>query len=403
MDWIDEKMLALKVRIKNMSLKRAMAAYLLFFIIFTFIFSAVTMNVCQRWIGIVQEKYTSSEFRWEQRKFPIAAYNVNAEDLSDGDRVLLLFLQGLYTWCPYFYGMASMVLMSAYFYKYRLNKPFQILEQGTKEIGRNNLDFQIQYDSEDEMGKLCQSFDTMRQELIRNEEKMWRMLDEKQRLNAAFAHDLRTPLTVVKGYVDVLARFIPEGKISQEKLLHTLETVSEQIDRLENYSNTMKNIHSLEDMPVNKEASDILSVQKKALAAAEALRQIGMLEVVAAHQITEPQKVYLDENIILEVVENLLSNAVRYAEEKVEIVMELTGKMLYVYVSDDGCGFSEEALEQGLKPYYREGENTGHHFGIGLHICNLLCQKHGGCISLSNSITGGANVSASFNVAMEND
>ncbi len=403
MDWIDEKIIAVKEKIKNMSLKRAMAAYLLFFIVFTFIFSAVTMSVCQRWIGIVQRKYESAEFRWEQREFPAVTYNVDSEDLSDGDRVFLLLLQGIYTWCPFLYGMASMILMSALFYKYRLHKPFQILEQGTREISRNNLDFQIQYDSEDEMGKLCQSFETMRRELIRNEEKMWKMLDDKQRLNAAFAHDLRTPLTVVKGYVDVLARFIPEGKISQEKLLHTLETVSEQIDRLENYSNTMKNIHSLEDLPVNKEALDILKVQKKALKAAEALSQNGMLEVAAAHKITEPEKVYLDENIVLEVVENLLSNAVRYAEKRVEIVMELHGGMLYVYVSDDGCGFSDEALEQGLKPYYREGENEGHHFGIGLHICNLLCQKHGGCISLSNSIMGGANVSASFNAARGND
>lgn len=402
MDWIDEKIIAIKEKIKNMSLKRAMAVYLLFFIVFTFIFSAVTMEICQRWIWIVQDKYVSSEFRWEMRRFPVVSYSVDSEELSDKDRFLLLVLQGTYTWCPYFYGVISMIIVSAYFYKYRLNKPFQILEQGAREIGRNNLDFQIKYDSEDEMGRLCKSFDTMRRELIRNEEKMWRMLDEKQRLNAAFAHDLRTPLTVVKGYVDVLARFIPEGKISREKLLDTLETVSEQIDRLENYSNTMKNIHCLEDMPVNREALDILSVQKKAFAAAEALQQIEMLEVTVVHQIKEAQKVYLDENIVLEVVENLLSNAVRYAKGKVELSMELSGRMLYVYVSDDGCGFSEEALEHGLKPYYREGDNEGHHFGIGLHICNLLCQKHGGCISLSNSMKGGANVSASFEVSKEN-
>lgn len=401
MDWIDEKILELRTKIKNMSLKRAMAAYLLFFIILTFIFSAVTMALCERWMGIIQQKY-SGEVLWNNYgSFPLIQYSVNAETMTDADRFWLVFLQGVFTWCPYVYAMISMVVLSAYFYKTRLEKPLLILENGMGEISENNLDFEIRYDSEDEMGRLCRSFDAMRQELTANEEKMWRMIDEKQRLNAAFAHDLRTPLTVVKGYVDVLSRFIPEGKISQEKLLDTLKTVSEQINRLENYSNTMKNIHSLEDMPVKKEPADILSVQKKASAAAEALNQIGMLEVALVNPVRNARKVYLDENIVLEVAENMLSNAVRYAKTKVELSMELSEDMLYVYVKDDGCGFTEEALEHGLRPYYREGENAGHHFGIGLHICNLLCKKHGGCISLSNSVHGGAFVSASFDIQKE--
>lgn len=397
MDWIDEKILELKTKIKNMSLKRAMAAYLLFFIILTFIFSAVTMALCERWIGIIQQKY-SGEVLWSYGNYPMLQYSVNSETMTDADRFWLVLLQGGFTWCPYIYAMISMVVLSGFFYKARLEKPLQILEDGMSKISENNLDFEIKYDSEDEMGRLCKSFDAMRQELITNEEKMWRMLDEKQRLNAAFAHDLRTPLTVVKGYVDVLSRFIPEGKISQEKLLNTLETVSEQIDRLENYSNTMKNIHSLEDLPVKKEPADILSVQKKASAAAEALNQIGMLDVTLVNPVLDARKVYLDENIVLEVAENMLSNAVRYAKTKVALSMELSEDMLYVYVTDDGCGFTEEALENGLRPYYREGQDTGHHFGIGLHICNLLCKKHGGCISLSNSLQGGAFVSASFDI-----
>ena len=52
------------------------------------------------------------------------------------------------------------------------------------------------------MGRLCQSFEEMRQELVCNKENMWKLVDRQKELNAAFAHDLRTPLTVLKGYTD---------------------------------------------------------------------------------------------------------------------------------------------------------------------------------------------------------
>ena len=71
-------------------------------------------------------------------------------------------------------------------------------------ISNNNLDFSIKYDSKDELGELCSSFETMRFTLANNFSEMWRQMEERKQLNAAFAHDLRTPLTVLKGYNEIL-------------------------------------------------------------------------------------------------------------------------------------------------------------------------------------------------------
>lgn len=102
------------------------------------------------------------------------------------------------------------------------------------------------------MGRLCRAFDSMRRQLIANNQKMWDMMEEQKRINAAFAHDLRTPLTVLRGYADLLSKYIPEGKISEEKLLSTVKLMSDHIGRLEIYSNTMKQINSLDELAVRK-------------------------------------------------------------------------------------------------------------------------------------------------------
>ena len=74
------------------------------------------------------------------------------------------------------------------------------------------------------------------------------MIEERKRLNAAFAHDLRTPLTVLRGYVDFLAAYVPQGKVREEKLLSTLATMSSHINRLEHYVDTMNEAQRLDDI-----------------------------------------------------------------------------------------------------------------------------------------------------------
>lgn len=76
--------------------------------------------------------------------------------------------------------------------------------EASGKISRNDLNFSIEYDSKDELGKLCNSFEIMRTTLAENFSDMWRQVEERRQLNAAFAHDLRTPLTVLKGYDEML-------------------------------------------------------------------------------------------------------------------------------------------------------------------------------------------------------
>lgn len=369
MDWVNEIIEKSRRRLKNMSLKRALFLYIVGFIVGTLALSFVTIKICNTWEKLVLTYYG---------------------EVSD------IFAM-VRTWCPYVYAVLSMTAVSMLFYRLRLHPPFLILQSGANEIKKNNLDFVIWYDSEDEMGQLCQTFEEMRIELIRNKEEMWTLIDEQKKLNAAFAHDLRTPLTVLRGYSDFLIKYLPEGKISEEKLISTLELMTDHIKRLEQYTNTMKNIHSIEDIPVTKKEIVLESVQSYIQDIVKSLDQIGFIRVIYEDTCEKEKRILADQNIILEVIENLISNAMRYAKNEVRVSMSVEKDKLYVYVEDDGTGFSKEDLINAVKPYYSgRQEWRTNHFGIGLYICRCLSEKHGGELSLTNRIEGGAIVTVSF-------
>ena len=102
----------------------------------------------------------------------------------------------------------------------------------------------------------------------------------------------------------------------------------------------------------------------------------------------------LDCSFVSQVNNNLISNAVRYAKSAIKITYTCSKEGFYLTVSDDGCGFSKEALCKATNPYFT-GENHREHFGLGLYICKILCEHHGGYLKIENCSTG-ANATAFF-------
>lgn len=398
MDWIDEKLLKIRKRIRDMSLKHALMAYIVVFIIGTFILSYLTMNICSQWQRLIVGQSGQTDILRHTGSFYISYVDYSL--LEKKERILFSVFSGIKVWCPYIYAVLSMIFVSLQFYKRRLLKPIVILENGIEEIKKENLDITVFYDSKDEMGKVCRSFDDMRRELLSGKKEMWRMVEEQKKLNAAFAHDLRTPLTVLRGYSDYLGRYLPQGKVSKEKLSDTLLVMSGYIERLEHYTNTMKSIRSLDDweMSFSEKEFDFLLDEMRHVA--EMMNKPGILNITIEKEDSGNRTLWIDSWIFMEVFENLLSNAVRYAASRVRITLKTEAGKLYAFVEDDGPGFTNEGLNKAKMPYYR-GERSAEekeHFGIGLHICGKLCERHGGDISIANRMGGGAIVSASFGI-----
>lgn len=399
MDWLDEKVNKLIKWVSNLSLRKALIVYIITCIFVVGILYAVTMAVCDRWEKYIWTWDTVTSEPGEPGEVVEYTFYYDYSKLTTMEEMIAKSINFIQSWSMIIYSLGGIIAFSLLYYKHKLKQPLRILRDATDKVTNNNLDFEIYYDSKDEFGDLCHSFDLMRKELLQNNNEMWDMMEEQKRLNAAFAHDLRTPLTVLRGYTDFLREYIPKGKINEDKLLSTLSTMSGHIERLERYSNTMKEIYSFEEIMVNPSPITGKGIFQSMREYVELLDGREGISVKLSDSINElEQKLYLDQTIVMEVFENLLSNALRYAKTEVQITITADEEnMLLISVADDGKGFSPEALSMAAKPYYTEWkDNSSSHFGIGLYICRLLCAKHGGWLSFMNRMEKGAIVTACF-------
>ena len=241
---------------------------------------------------------------------------------------------------PTLYLVLGTIFIVKIYYRLKLALPIEQLNIGIANLTNNNLDFQITYNSNDELGRLCSTLEVMRNELIENNQKVWELLDQRKALTASVSHDLRTPITVLKGYLDYLLKNLPEKRVSDDVLLTTLKSMA-------------KNNHK---------------------------------DLVLEAKIVSKQ-LYLDKQIIFKILENLLNNAFRFANNGVKLtIMETVGYLEFV-IQDDGPGFSKKDLENATTLFYSSQTNKGS-FGIGLSISKILCEKHGGILKLLNNENG---------------
>ena len=269
--------------------------------------------------------------------------------------------------------VAGLGLAGVLFYQLKLKGPISVLQMGTERIRDHNLDFTIPEVSRDELGQLCAAFETMRAELLRSNQELWRQAEERKRLNAAFAHDLRNPLHIAQCAGD-------------EQALDRLEVYTR---RIEQYVEAMSGVQRLEQLPVEPRPVSLSQLGN------ELKETAGLLAPALSLSCRFPEEgwVNLDHDLFLTVAENLIANAARFACSRMELSLKTDNGFLMLTVVDDGPGFPQELIQNGPKPFgKRDGDAA--HFGMGLYTCKLLCQKHGGDLRLQNG--PGAVVLASF-------
>lgn len=392
MDWIDERIEHITKKLKIVSLKNALQIYILLGIAAVVIFSLLTMFICNNWVRLIIFKYEG-----------FTSYDIVGEyvyidkifsSMQNNDKVLTIIINLIKNFSPIIYSIFSIIVISKLYYKNKLEVPLNILKEEANHIGQEDYSFECIYETGDEMGEICETFDNMRRQLITNKENLWRQINEERRLKAAFAHDLRTPLTVLKGYTELLIKYYPEGKIDEEKIMETLNMMKSQIVRLENFGGTMKKINTLEELELNKielAKGDFISSIESVVKGINDTQDKNL----RLHVDDIQSDLVVDKDIVIQVLENVLSNALRYCNNTIDITIKTEDSFLFIYVKDDGRGFTKEELNKACQPYYTSSK-CENHYGLGLSICKLLCEKHNGNISLFNSIDGGAIVCATF-------
>ncbi|MCH5317806.1 MAG: HAMP domain-containing protein [Eubacterium sp.] len=263
--------------------------------------------------------------------------------------------------------------------------PIEQITAGANEIANGNFDCEIKYKSKNELGQLADSFNNMRLRVKESIERQ-RQADQKQKeMIAGIAHDLRTPLTSVKGYLEGLRDGIADTPEKQKRYMDTI------------YSSTCSTEKILDDLlafsklelggtTLNCESVTVADFLEFAEGLREELTKRDFdLEIIDRTK-TSPV-LYLDTDRFTRVINNIISNSIRYRRPDVKGKITLTiieyQKTVLIELKDNGMGVDKESLPRIFDTLYRADKartNVREGSGLGLSICKQIVELHGGLI-----------------------
>lgn len=219
-------------------------------------------------------------------------------------------------------------------------------------------------------------------------------LSAREEFFAVAAHELRTPLTTLKGYIQLLERRLNRGPQSIETVRQTLDNLRPQLTRFERIVEDLLEVTRIDrnQLSMYRHDCDLAEIASNAF---NALRDSEARVPSQPMRLTVPDSLrgYWDATRIAQVIENLLSNALRYSlgRGEVELRIERRGDVALISIRDQGIGLSREEQQRVFEPFFRGDALAGRveGSGLGLAITKRIVEQHGGTVSVESVVDQG--------------
>jgi signal transduction histidine kinase len=278
-------------------------------------------------------------------------------------------------------------LILTYLLARRIVEPVELLDRAAAEVARHNYAIEVAVDSDDEMGRLARTFNTMcasirqaREDLIRQER-----ISTIGRLSGSIVHDLRNPLAAIYGGAEMLVDAdLPPAHV--KRLAGNIYRASRRIQELlTDLLNVSRGKHA---------APEACRLREVAAAACEAHAHAAEQQhVTISLEISPEIELLLERNRIERTFTNLIGNAIEAMPDggAIRITAEMTGDSVVAHVEDNGPGISPEVRAQLFQPFVSVGKRNG--LGLGLALSRQTVIEHGGDMWLESTPGGGARFS----------
>ena len=261
--------------------------------------------------------------------------------------------------------------------------PLVKLKKATKNIKEGNLDFVLEVEGNDAFSQLCQDFEEMRKRLKESTEEKILMDKENKELISNISHDLKTPITAVKGYVEGIMDGVADTPEKMDRYVRTIYNKTNEMDHLINeltfYSKIDTNRIPYTFSKLNVE--DYFSDCAEELGLEMETRGI---ELVYANYVEKGVQVIADGEQIRRVIHNIVSNAIKYMEKPrgiIQLRVKDVGDFIQVEIEDNGKGIAAKDLPYIFDRFYRTDVSRNSSkggSGIGLSIVKKIMEDHGG-------------------------
>ncbi|NFO88909.1 HAMP domain-containing histidine kinase [Clostridium botulinum] len=290
-------------------------------------------------------------------------------------------------WCPVILFIITFILgviiLSKCFSK-RVAKEMKILKNITESIKVENLNFETEESSITEVNEVLSALDKMRLELNVSLNKQWNLEKSRKDQIAALAHDIKTPLTIIKGNSELLRELNlnSDSMVFNGNILNEIKNMEYYIKSLIEIMKSEKEI-MLKKENVNLEIFINEIIEQGILLIKD--KQIKFIDEVK----TNIERINVDRVSLKRAIVNIITNAIDYCPVKGEILFSVYSNNEYISftIEDNGRGFTKEELDSATEQFYQgdKSRNSKNHYGMGLYITRNIIKKHGGNLILENS------------------
>jgi len=290
----------------------------------------------------------------------------------------------------------AIALTVAYFVSRSITHPILQMQETARAIAKGDFSRKVRMMGKDELGELAKSLNTMADELQQKMDNLERMDRMKTDFVASVSHELKTPLTLIKGYIETLQDKAIDDK---EKARKFVSIIKEHAERLENIVNDLLSLSELElsKNSIEKTDCDLRSLMDEvAMSFGHALAEKRQTLNI------NPQggdfRIKADRDKIEQVFVNLIDNAVKYTPEagKIDISIWEQQEMVTITVEDNGIGIPKEHLDRVFERFYRVDKARSRELGgtgLGLGIAKHIVLAHNGRIHIESRVNKGTTVS----------
>lgn len=281
-----------------------------------------------------------------------------------GISLLLLLILGMYIW-------------------FSVLKPFHKLKDFAKQISEGDFSIPLNYEHSNYFGDFTWAFDSMRREITKARACEQEAIENNKTVIATLSHDIKTPVASIRAYAEGLEANLDT---SVEKRAKYLSVMIRKCDEVAKLTNDLF-IHSVADMDklkISVEKVEICSFLKTVVSEMK-----GEQDDVAIRVLEKEIFVKADRNRLMQVVENLINNARKYAKTKIEIALNCDVDTVEISVRDFGNGIPNEDMPFIFHKFYR-GKNCGEEqgSGLGLYIVKYVVEQMDGQVFLENHEDG---------------
>ena len=284
------------------------------------------------------------------------------------------------------------IILLSKIYGRKISRKLLPLQRATEKIQNKDLEFAIQYSGIKEIDAALRSLDSMKTELKQSLEKQWKSEQTRKEQISALAHDIKTPLTVIRGNAEML-----NDTDQTEDQKDFTRYILKNADQMEQYVQMLIDLSKAEaGYPLRLEQANMRTFLDDLYSKINAIASVKQLKTEFDEQ-NLPDTIQLDLSLIQRAILNVVSNAVHYSPEHGTIWFSALGNKDKVRftITDSGKGFSPEDLKNATKQFYQgdSSRNSKLHYGMGLFITDSIIKQHGGTLTIANSpVTGGATV-----------